>query len=315
MDKYLAIDVGGTGIKYALMDKRADILDQGEMPTPQETISQFLDAIESIYKKYKDQEPKAIVMSAPGRIDSERGWFYTGGALSYLHQRDLKTLLKERIPLPFCVENDAKCAALAELWKGSMRGVDSGIVMTLGTGIGGAVIIDGKLWRGHTFAAGELSGIPINWYTRSNGFGNAWTEINCTKSMLTRYAHAKGFDPDQVDGKTFFQAVRSNDPIAFGELEWFCETLATGLFALQLILDVEKISIGGGISRDPLLLKVLSQTIDKQYERMPWFTPASKPIVSVCDFSNDANLIGALYHYLYNVEQEPMQDSSGKEQE
>lgn len=301
MNTYIAVDVGGTGIKYALMDEEANILDQHDEPTPQESIEDFLERIEAIYHNYAHANPQALVMSAPGRIDADHGYFYTGGALGHLHRQDMKKLLEKRVPIPFALENDAKAAALAELWKGSLKNVNSGLVLTLGTGIGGAVIVDGRLWRGHTFAAGEFSGIPTSWNTRSAIDTNCWTQINCTKSMLDRYACAREVDPAAMDGRKFFEAVNAGDEQAKAELEWFCETLATGLYALQLILDVEKVAIGGGISRQPVLIETLNQTVSRLFDRLPWFSPASKPAVESCTFSNDANLVGALYHYLYEL--------------
>ncbi|MBF0579801.1 ROK family protein [Erysipelotrichaceae bacterium RD49] len=298
MANYIAIDVGGTGIKYALMDETARIIDQSEVATPKESLDDFLDIIEGIYHQYQGHHPEALVMAAPGKIDSQNGYFHTGGALMYLNAVDLKSLLKHRIPIPFFVENDAKAAAMAELWKGSMKNVSSGLVVTLGTGIGGAVIIEGKLWKGHTYAAGEFSGIPVHWNTRASVFGESWADLNCTNSMLTRYAFATNQDPDAINGRTFFEAVNQGDPTALAELEWFCETLATGLHALQLALDVEKIAIGGGISRQPVLIETLDRIVSNQYDRFPAWMPASKPLIEACQFSNDANLIGALYNAL-----------------
>lgn len=295
---YITVDVGGTGLKYGLMDEQANLLDQGELPTPKESLDDFLDEIVTIYERYKDQNPVALAMAAPGKIDHHRGYFYTGGALMYLNDVDLKSLLAERIPIPFFVENDAKAAAHAELWKGSMKGVDSGIVLTLGTGIGGALILDGHVRMGHTGAAGEFSGIPTHWNARLSGFQESWADLNRTNTMLTRYAFATGKDPETIDGKVFFEAVKNQDPKALVELEWFCETLATGLCALQLILDVEKVVIGGGISRQPILIETLDRTIKDQYDRFPQWMPASRPELAACNFSNDANLVGALYNCL-----------------
>lgn len=301
-NKYIAIDVGGTGIKYALMNEQAEFLDQGELPTPKDSLHNFVEEIAAIYEKYKACKPRAIVMSAPGKIDAQKGFFYTGGALHYLHNCDLKSILEKRIPLDFTVQNDAKAAALAELWKGSMKDVDSGLVITLGTGIGGALIIDHKLWQGHTCAAGELSGIPTNWNTRINGIGNSFSDMNCTRVLTEKYAVARNMDPDAIDGKMFFKAVLENDSSALNELDWYCETLATALLGLQMILDVEKVAIGGGISRQQILIETLRKKVSEQYERMPWYCAASKPEIEACTYSNDANLVGALYCYLNQKE-------------
>lgn len=131
----------------------------------------------------------------------------------------------------------------------------------------------------------------------------AWSDINCTNAMVRRYALATGQNPAEANGRTFFEAVNNGDPQAIEELEWFCETLATGLYGLQCALDVEKIAIGGGISRQPILIETLDKVMSRQYDRMPVWYPASKPAVEACHFSSDANLIGALYNYLEQTNQ------------
>lgn len=299
MKTYLAIDTGGTNIKYGLLDENAEIIDQGEIPTPQDSLESFIVALEGIYNKYSDSHPEALVMSAPGKIDAVNGYFHTGGALNYLNKCDLKKSLENRIPVPFCVENDAKCAALAEIWKGSMQGVDNGIVITLGTGIGGAVIINGRLHRGSHFAAGEFSGVLTDWSSLAAMDAPTWAGINRVAAMLGRYASRKRIDPEKVDGRYFFDALNHGDPAAEKELKWYCDTMAGGLYSMQLILDASKVAIGGGISRQKALIAQLQESMKDLFERMPEWTPAEIPEITACTFASDSNLIGALYHYLY----------------
>ncbi|WP_289183673.1 ROK family protein [uncultured Dubosiella sp.] len=297
MKHYIAVDVGGTSIKYALMDEDANLLEQGEIPTSKTGLDDFVDQIVWIANQWKTKPVEALVMSAPGRIDEKSGYFYTGGALDYLHETDVRSLLEERLHMPVSVENDAKAAALAELWKGVLRNRNSGLVITLGTGIGGAVVIDGNVWHGFTHAAGELSGIPVHWNTRATSTMPTWTTQNCVRALLERYAVRKGLPADTMNGRLFFEALELGDPEAEEELQWFCETLATGLFALQYVLDVEIVAVGGGISRQPAMIAALRNALESVYARMPVYCPASMPQVEACAFSNDANLIGALYHY------------------
>lgn len=300
MSRFVAIDTGGTNIKFALMDENAAIFDQGEIPTPRDTLDNYLDALEGIYKKYADagEEIEAVVMSAPGRIDAQRGYFYTGGALGYMHNVDLAAALKDIIPVPFCAENDAKAAALAELWKGSMKDVDHGVVITLGTGIGGAVIINGQLYRGKTHAAGEFSGCATNWNSRTDGNAENWAGLNSVNTLMRRYANRKNVDPETMNGRIFFENLNNGDEDAQIELDWYCDTLATAIYTLQSILDVEKYAFGGGISRQPKLIASLQRAVDDVFNRLPDCIPAAKPEIVACDFSSDANLLGALYHYL-----------------
>lgn len=298
MTKFLAVDVGGTAIKYALITDEAEILEKGDVPTPKGSLPLFVDTITDLYKKYEGQV-NALVMSAPGKIDANKGYFYTSGALRYLDQTDLAAILKERIPVPFSVENDAKAAALAEIWKGSMKGIDHGSVIVLGTGIGGAVIIDGKLHRGHTFAAGEYSNIAMDWKDPLIKH-NSWSSFASTRTLVEKFAEAKGVAYEETNGHQFFDAANAGDPAAIEILEQFAYYVASGIFSLQVILDCTRYAIGGGISKQPILLEKINEAVTKIFDgRSP--SPMTRPEVVVCEFGNDANLIGALYHYLYEL--------------
>ncbi|MCR5793858.1 MAG: ROK family protein [Solobacterium sp.] len=300
MSNYLTIDVGGTNIKYALMDENAEILEKDEIPTPRDSLESFMKAIGEIYAKYEDKQIEAVCMSAPGRIDSQTGYFYTSGALKYVNGVNLPEAMKDVITVPFCVENDAKAAALAELWRGSMKGFSNGSVITLGTGIGGSVIIDGKLYRGTTFAAGEFSGIGGHWDERY-AKGCSWAGISSTAALVGDYAYLIGKDVNEVNGRMFFDAVNAGDEQAMKVLDYFCDTVVTGIMSLQLILDLERYSIGGGISKQPVLLETINRKMDELFKELEGRTPASRPDVVPCAFGNDANMIGALYHYLYEL--------------
>lgn len=296
MNRYIAVDVGGTLIKYALLSKDAEILEKGEVPTPKNQ-TDYLQALCLIYEKYKDVG-EAMVMSAPGRIDAENGYFHTAGALHFMNQTNLRDLLKQHMPIPFSVINDAKSAALAELWKGSMKGIQHGSLITLGTGIGGAMIIDGKLYQGHTFAAGEYSNIAVD-LLHPQAENNAWAYAGSVPRLVARYAKEKDLQ-DQITGKDFFIALANQDEVAKTLFHEFIQLIAMGIYSLQSIIDVQRYAIGGGISQQPIVIESLRQALQTIFDEHP-FTPASMPEIVPCTFGNDANLIGALYHYLYEV--------------
>ncbi len=298
MKKYLGIDVGGSAIKFGLLTEEGDILEKGEVPTPCDSLDEFVEAVGSIYDTYASQI-EAVAMSAPGRIDSSRAFFYTGGALRFIKNTDMKAALEKRIPVPFTVENDAKCAALAELWKGSLKGYRSGSVIVLGSGIGGAIILDGKLVRGETFAAGEYSGISTRWDMPQRGMENSWASTNSTRGLVKAYAKEVGVDPNTINGRVVFEKVNADDEVANKVLRSFCANLVTGIYSLQIILDVQRFCIGGGISKQPRLMQYIQEELDACFESLPFYCPAAKPEVVVCTYGNDANMIGALYHYLY----------------
>jgi len=298
--QYLGIDIGGTNIKYALMTEEAEILEQGEVPTDRGDFDNFRQSIVDIYDKYRGKV-EALVFSAPGRIDASRAYFYTSGAVVCIGERDMAAALKDYIDVPISIENDAKAAALAELWKGSMKGVQNGVVLVLGTGIGGALIIDGKLYRGTTFAAGEVSPIATEWQKDYRESGH-WSDYQSTTGLMRRYEAEIGAEKNSVNGRMFFEKVNNGDETAIAVLDEYCTHMASGLVSLQLVLDAEKYAFGGGISKQPVLIGTLRKKAEEAFSSNPYL-PASMPEIEACTFGNDANLIGALYHYLYEVKQ------------
>lgn len=296
MDQYLVIDVGGSHIKYALMTE-ASILDKGEVVTPMEGLDHFLDTLEQLYRKYEDQV-SGIALSVPGRIDIHKGIMHTGGYLNYIQDFPLVEALEKRCAVKVSIENDGKCAALAELWKGSLIGIDHGLVIVLGTAIGGGVIVDGKLLRGHRFAAGELSSLPVSLIDVNRSVPFSWAHLCGTMGLTEVYEDKNGLPEHSINGKKFFDLVHAGDDSANAILSQFSKSLAIGIFGIQAILDTQVIAIGGGISAQPILLERLQKALDEVFELYPGM-PIGKPKLVRCAFANDSNLYGALYHHLY----------------
>ena len=167
----LVVDIGGTWIKYACMTENMDILNRGKVKTPQSGREELIETIGKIY----DQIPEAegIAISMPGIIDSENGYCFMGGALRYNDDFYLRHSLYERCPVRIVMENDAKCAAMAEAAVGSLKDVEDGFVLIFGTMIGGAFIKNHRLHRGRHFAAGEVSYINTG-RAEMTTFSNVW---------------------------------------------------------------------------------------------------------------------------------------------
>jgi len=300
MEQYLVIDVGGTDIKYAVMDKNITFIEKGIKRTPYEHgVDGFLDAIFEIYRLY-DKQVEGIAMSLPGVIDSETGYCHTGGNLTYNAKQPIAKLLCEKCNAKVHIENDAKCAALAEYWKGALKDCQNGLVMILGTGIGGGIVIDGKLLRGAHFFAGELSYLDINadqWEDASSCFGLR----NGAVSMIRRIKEVKGIKDDSFDGLSAFELINSGDERALEVFYQFARGIAIQLCNLQVILDMEVVAIGGGISRQDVVIETIKKCWDEVVDRHPSKrTAATLPQAKLvrCEFAGDANLVGALYSYL-----------------
>lgn len=295
--EFLVFDVGGTAIKYAVMNEKAEIIEKGSTPTPMDSIEKFIDVIGEIFDEYKDKIA-GIAMSMPGRIDSNRGYLFTGGSLEYNTDKEIVSILKKRCPVPITVENDGKCAALAEAWLGSLNECDDGIVVILGTGVGGGIIKDKKLHKGKNFIAGEFSFIFTNNAAFDSQVSHIWAGQAGVSGLCIPVAKSKNLPIEEVDGLKVFEYANNGDQEVLNILDDYCHRLALQLFNLQYIYDPERIAIGGGISKQELLIKCIKDNIEKHYNNLkPPFMPI-KPEVVTCKFYNDSNLIGALYNYL-----------------
>ena len=293
-DKYLVLDIGGSAIKYALMTNEGAFLEKNKVKTPLDSIESFVEVIGKIYDHYKEQI-KGIAISMPGVIDAERGYSHTGGFLTYNSDKEIVKILQERCPVKITVENDGNCAALAEVWQGSLKGCRDGVVIVLGTGIGGGIIIDGKVHRGRNFFAGEFSFIRNNSGIKNN-IDNLWGMNNGSAALSKFFAEKKGLNPEDVDGFRVFESINSEDEEALELLEDFANNLAAQIINIQCILDPERVSIGGGISEQAILIDYINKKLEEQYDSIDFYVP--RITVQKCTFCNDSNLLGALYNYM-----------------
>ncbi|MBR2879569.1 MAG: ROK family protein, partial [Oscillospiraceae bacterium] len=140
MMKLFVADIGGTEIKYSVMDTDLVIYAKGNVQTPQNSLNSLLDLLQELYESYGG-ETSGIAISMPGMIDSDKGFCHTGGALAYNQGQPVAELLSQRCGCPVHIDNDGKCAAIAEHMSGSLRGFENGAVFLIGTGVGGGLIL------------------------------------------------------------------------------------------------------------------------------------------------------------------------------
>ncbi len=290
----LVLDVGGSAIKWAVMDDDAAILEKGEVKTPLDSFESFMKAVVELYESKADIE--GIAISLPGNIDVSTGYVYAPGALSFNANRNIVDEIHKYIKLPVSVENDGKCAALAEVWKGKLKDHKDGIVLIIGTGIGGGVVIDRKVLKGQHFFAGEFSYLITD--INQPDFRSAFALNGSASALCGTYAKLKGLDPKEVNGKLVFERIKENDAEAIEALDKMTKALAVQIYNLQCAFDPELILIGGGVSKQELLLNKIKEKLDEVYGAIPPFFTIPHAQVDTCEYFNDSNLIGALYHYL-----------------
>jgi len=290
--EYLVLDVGGSAIKYALMDEEASFLEKGQVSTPLDTIGHFTETIGSLFDRYREKI-EGLAISMPGRIDSVRGYAFSGGGvLKYNDEQPITAILQKRCPVPITIENDGKCAALAEAWKGSLADCEDGIVVVLGTGVAGGIIKNKRLHRGYHFAAGEFSYL-FNRTPSDQDSPVLWHQAGIL-GLLRPVSIAKNIPLNALDGRRVFELANEGDQEALAALDVYCSNLAILMFNLQHIYDPEKIAIGGGISAQGILMAYIQKHVDQYADA---FDHIVTPTVVSCQFRNAANLVGALYHF------------------
>ncbi len=291
---YLVFDIGGTFVKYAKITLDGEIVYKSKIPTNnKEGLDVFIETLVEVYKQHQEGI-KGIAVSTPGAVDVENGIIYNGGNLPFLHESHFRDLLSSRCDgLPVAVENDGKCAGLAEAWIGAAKDVQDAIVLAFGTGIAGAVIKDKKIHRGNRLVAGEVSFL-INEMDRSKK-PTIWAHQNSALLLGQLVERAKNLPVGSVDGEQFFEMVKANDEDCLEILADFCYKIAVQTYNLTLIFDPDIICIGGGISEQPRLIDEIKKQIDIIWEDMPHI---AKPNIAKCAFNNDSNLLGALYNFM-----------------
>ena len=286
-------------MKYALMDEKANIVEKGKVVSPgkKDTEESFFAVIDTIVEKYPGID--GIAISSPGIIDSTEGIIDVVGVFPYLQKLPLTQLFEKRYGIRTSIENDGKAAALAEVWKGNLSDVKDGAVFLIGTSIGGGIVLDGKLRRGKDFFAGEYSSMCVNIAQPSSA--SSYVAQLGTSGLIEKVMGYMELD-EKIDGEQAFAFINAGEPNALKALKKYTDDLAITIFSINVLLDVEKTVIGGGISQQPILLKYLKQSIQDIRTYHPDFLGGINlplPEVDTCRFYNDANLIGALYHFLY----------------
>ena len=313
---YLVFDIGGTFIKYALMTIDGNIVEKKKVSTDtcRQRIEDFVSLISGIYNKYsEEQHIEGMALAIPGLVDVDKGIVYEGGALPYLHKENVGELLSKACNnIPVALENDGKCAALAEIWLGNAKDCDNACLIVVGTGIGGGLVINRRVHRGNALVAGELSFLLENMTRQevldydkiddSNGSDDRWrcarfiAAGSCSTSALRRkVAYSKGISYHDISGEYIYELASQGDQVGIDAIEDMCCMLAKHCMEMYMIMNPDVILIGGGISAQPDFIPSIQKYADKMARITRMY---DKLVIKPCLYGNDSNLIGALYNYI-----------------
>ena len=260
MARTVGVDVGGTKMLAVTVDDTGQVKGDRRVPTP-DTAAALIDAYVAVVDYQRaDGRVDAVGVGAPGLVDRD-GVLHAAPNLPGIHDLAIKVLLEERLQLPVQVDNDATCAAWGERELGAAKGSDDVVVVTLGTGIGGGLVLDGRLYRGAHGFAGEVGHIKVDpngppcpcggrgcWerYASGSALGRFGREAG-EGGRANRVIELAGGDFHDVRGEHVGAAAREGDRDALALMDRFAWWVAQGLANLADAFDPEKIVIGGGM--------------------------------------------------------------------
>lgn len=313
---YIGVDLGGTNIAIGIVNEDFEIVKKGSVPTkPERGADAIVEDMAALSRKLVEElgitmdDVVSAGVATPGTANNETGVVEYANNIPFLRYPladKLSALLDGK---PVYIENDANAAAKAEAMAGVAKGVPYSVMITLGTGLGGGIIINGKVYSGFNFAGAELGHIVIEKDGRpcSCGRKGCWEAyssatglVNITKDRIldaraagraTSMEEMIGGDLDKVSARTAFTAMKAGDAVAAEVVDEYISYLATGIVNIINVFQPNVLSIGGGICNEgeyltkPLMEKVWSETYSREG------TPQTK--IMIAKLGNDAGIIGA----------------------
>lgn len=307
---YLGIDLGGTNIAVGLVDEKGAILAKDSTPTLsqrpyQEVVKDMADLCAKVAASdgYSMDQIKGIGIGSPGTVDAENGVIVYANNLDW-HNVPLRAELQKYFSVPVQIENDANAAAFgAYVMEGGQ--VDSFLMITLGTGIGGGIIIDKKIYRGFNGAGGELGHITLvhDGVPCTCGRRGCWESYASVTALIRQTTEAIEAHPDslmkqladekgEVSGRTAFEAAKKGDAAAQAVVDQYINYIADGVSSMINIFQPKLFLIGGGISKegDYLLNPIKQYVLDNTYcKEIP------QTEIKIAAHQNDAGIIGAAF--------------------
>ena len=302
-----AVDLGGTHLRAATVDCGGKIHFRAKQSTPQgsdpgEIVGAVVQAVDE-YRSDLGDEPdrlRAISLVVPGTVNVEKGTVVKAPNLPCLDGFPLAAALTNDLHLPTILENDANAAAVGEMWQGAAQGCRTIICVTLGTGVGGGIILDGELWRGVDGAAAEIGHMCVDPFggvactCGSRGclevFASATAIVRMTREASPRYPDSMLHASRDLTAETIFEAGLKGDELALAIFRRMGVYLGIGLANLINILNPQMIVIGGGVENgwDLFQKHMLHEVEERAFPLL-----AARVKIERAKCGDDAGLLGA----------------------
>jgi glucokinase len=306
-DCVVGVDIGGTMIKGGLFDRRGTLLKRDERVTLADGGEEALvDAIVGLASSLQGAPGRAAALGIgiAGLIDSERAMLLTSPNLPLLNRVPLKAILEQQLEIPVCLENDANVAALGELWVGQGRGCESFMLVTIGTGIGSGLILNGALWTGETGKAAEFGHVCVVPDGRTCGcgkkgcieaYGSGTAMVQMAREALAcgelvRLEPDYRRHPERLTPKVIYAEALKGDTACLEIFRTAARCLGIALAGVNNLLDIHTFILGGGVSKAaPVFEATIVETVrENVFEK-------SRDLIRIIisKLGNDAGIYGA----------------------
>lgn len=290
MKEYICIDIGGTSIKHGVVREDGTFAVTGEMPTQAMEYGGpgIMEKSKKIVEVYREEyQPEGICISTAGMVDCEKGKItYAAPLIPNYTGTEIKKTLEDLYGIPCEVENDVNCAGLAEHFAGASKGSSISLCLTIGTGIGGAIIIDGKVFHGFSGSGCEVGYMHLP--------GGEFQDLGASSILVKKTAEYKRIDPASINGKYVFEQAKQGDSDCIRAIQEMCEVLGMGIANICYVVNPEVVVLGGGIMAQKEYLKdILRESLDKYL--IP--SVARHTRLEFAQNQNQAGMLGAYYHF------------------
>ena len=306
---YIGIDVGGTNLAAGAVDREGAILARANLPTKPERGDRAVvgDIVRVADMALADggfsrQDVEWIGIGSPGSIDPKKGEIIYANNIPFSHT-PMRAWIQESWDIPVYIDNDANSAALGEAYAGAARGCETAMLITLGTGIGGGVIIGRRIYSGFNGAGAELGHTVIVHEGRLctcgrkgcwEAYASATALVDFTREAMERDRESAMWklagSPEKADGRTSFEAAKAGDPSAIAVVDMYIGYLACGLTDMVNIFQPEVLCLGGGISSQG---EGLLAPVRRLVERDRYTRDNRQTELKLAQLGNDAGIIGA----------------------
>lgn len=289
MERYVSLDIGGTAIKYGLINESGEIICRSEMDTESyKGGPAILKKAIGIVEGYIKEDVSGICISTAGMVDIEKGEiFYSAPLIPNYIGTKFKETMEGKFGIPCEVENDVNSAGLAESVSGASKGSSSSLMLTIGTGIGGCLVIDGKVYHGFSNSACEVGYMHME--------GSDFQTLGAASILSSKVAKLKGEEAVKWNGYKIFEAAKKGDKLCIRAIDEMVDVLGQGIANICYVLNPEIVLLGGGIMAQEEYLKERINNATKKFLVESIFSHTK---ITFAKHKNNAGMLGAFYHFI-----------------